>query len=392
MIEGERKTYLQRPEKSYLMKNETKYFQRKYQNNLLRNIPFYHKVEAKCFQREERKFFPSSNRNRSQERDSWKVNINRSSTKRGRSVEPSSNHYTPQPSNPYKTSEGLNRKGTFKKKDTKSYQQEISGLSQSEQDAHYTYDRYLDDHSKFDDDGYNVRKSDVIEENKEDYYDEDEDDYYDEQDRSEIDDYKLSQYYECEPLFFIATVAPDSVADREGILPGDQILVVNGISTDEPNGAQKAAQELRKMLNNTTELVIKRGYLLETKKLFATKNDPSGLGVAGFEQYEKWLKNVSPIAKIKKVSGGSPAEEADLQSGDEIVWCNGLTKTQTSSRGSRGYEGESQAFKDIKTMIVKHANNALLPLYVKRNGHLFHAIVKPRTWDGEGLTGMTIIE
>ena len=77
----------------------------------------------------------------------------------------------------------------------------------------------------------------------------------------------------------------DSAAENAGLISGDQIIAVNDISSNDIDGKTAAAGELRKMINNTTKIVIKREYILDTKELYVTKSNPSGLGIADFDAY-----------------------------------------------------------------------------------------------------------
>lgn len=61
---------------------------------------------------------------------------------------------------------------------------------------------------------------------------------------------------------------------------------MNGICSDDPDAITKAHQQLREMMNKSTEIIIKRGYLLEIKNLYVNSGEVSGLGIASFKDYE----------------------------------------------------------------------------------------------------------
>lgn len=82
----------------------------------------------------------------------------------------------------------------------------------------------------------------------------------------------------------------------------------------------------------------------------------------------------------------SPAEEADLREGDEIVWCDNVI----NQNPSRTPGVPSAAFKQLLGKIKDHENE-MLPVYLRRGGELVHTIVYPRKWHGAGLTGITIV-
>lgn len=84
---------------------------------------------------------------------------------------------------------------------------------------------------------------------------------------------------------------------------------------------------------------------------------------------------------MKKVSGGSPAEEAGILARDSIVWCNGIRN-----------DGKSDKFQELLDTIKRHKNRRLGMYVLRPSGVFAHVIVEPRKWNpnNEGLTGMMI--
>ncbi|MEK8088181.1 RIP metalloprotease RseP [Thermithiobacillus plumbiphilus] len=118
----------------------------------------------------------------------------------------------------------------------------------------------------------------------------------------------------------IGEVAPNSLAARAGVLPGERVLAVN----DEPI---KSWQDLRMSLVNQAmsrepaELLIERSGERRVHTLQFAGLDKDQLN-ASFVEEALGLQPYLPIV-VGQLQPGSPAERAGLQKGDRIVKVNG---------------------------------------------------------------------
>lgn len=189
----------------------------------------------------------------------------------------------------------------------------------------------------------------------------------------------MRKYINCDTLFVVAGVVSGSAASSEGIIPGDKILAINGHCSEDINGKDNAQEALKHMVDKTTKLVIRRGGLIKFFDLQVTKFIPSGLKIADGKIFEEWLPKLRLLAKVQDVAEGSPAEEAGLEKGDEIIWCNTITFQS------------KDAFPNLLIQIKNSEDNNIIFYVRKYRGDIEQLVATPRKWaSGKGLTGMSI--
>ncbi|XP_054725452.1 26S proteasome non-ATPase regulatory subunit 9 [Anastrepha obliqua] len=91
------------------------------------------------------------------------------------------------------------------------------------------------------------------------------------------------------------------------------------------------------------------------------------------------LPTAQVIVKVNMISRGSPAEEAGMQVGDEIL--------EFGTVNSRNFQKDLSQIGDI----VRHMQNQRIPLKVQRAGQHLDLILIPKTWGGRGLLGCNIV-
>ncbi|MBW3632108.1 MAG: site-2 protease family protein [Chloroflexi bacterium] len=111
---------------------------------------------------------------------------------------------------------------------------------------------------------------------------------------------------------YIASVVPGSPAEDAGWEPGDRIVDVAGVPIES---STDVGQQAREFSGNPMNVVVERnGTLLETS-VVPRVNPPPGEGPTGVGITDAPISD----AIVSAVSSGSPAAEAGLQPGDEIV-------------------------------------------------------------------------
>jgi len=172
----------------------------------------------------------------------------------------------------------------------------------------------------------------------------------------------------------------NSVGEANGIISGDKIVGVNGACSLDPNGVKNANESIRKIHSQPTMLAVNRDDEIKLFNFNCNASNPSGLKIALWDQFEKWLLAIEPVAIVTGIQADSPAEDAGLEVNDRILWADKVT----SAVGERAYVMAIQAFANNK--------NKEMIIYVKRNSALEQVVIIPKKWDGKGLTGMKIIK
>ncbi|XP_036322875.1 26S proteasome non-ATPase regulatory subunit 9 [Rhagoletis pomonella] len=85
------------------------------------------------------------------------------------------------------------------------------------------------------------------------------------------------------------------------------------------------------------------------------------------------------IAKVNMINPGSPAEEAGLKVGDELL--------EFGTINCRNFQKDLIQF----GIIVRHMQNQRIPLKIKRGNQHLELILIPKTWSGRGLLGCNIV-
>jgi regulator of sigma E protease len=113
----------------------------------------------------------------------------------------------------------------------------------------------------------------------------------------------------------IGYIDPDSPAAKAGLLPGDQILSINGMPVTRWQGTYNGVNEAIRL--STTRQVEVKALRDGEEYLFKMETVPDAewenLAKVGFEDYHYQKMIVQEVLK------GSPAERAGIRSGDEVV-------------------------------------------------------------------------
>lgn len=115
---------------------------------------------------------------------------------------------------------------------------------------------------------------------------------------------------------YIADVAPDSPAAAAGWQPGDQIVEVAGVpvgDTDDVIG------NTRDYGDRPMNVVVERGGQRISTTVIPRENPPAGQGPTGISLANPTEADVL----VGSIAPGSPAEQAGLQSGDQLLAING---------------------------------------------------------------------
>ena len=169
--------------------------------------------------------------------------------------------------------------------------------------------------------------------------------------------------FEAQPMV-VGTVAPDSVAAKTGIQPGDRVVAVEGVPTDtwEEFSMQiipKAGRELR--------LTIERdGKRIEQSLV------PTAMG-----KYEMGYVGLEPAVRpqIKDVNPGEPAQEAGLRANDIIL----------------GVNDEKPIQQPRVIQLIRAHEEKPLAFHILRDGQQQTITVVPRKYGDTARIGATII-
>lgn len=126
---------------------------------------------------------------------------------------------------------------------------------------------------------------------------------------------------------YINQVEPNSPAAEAGWQPGDAFVSVDG---NEIEGRSDLSAALDASAGSETTIIVERGNERIETTITPRENPPAGQGATGVQIVVAYLSNM----EIGSVEPGSPAAEANWQSGDEIVAVNGVeveSVTQASS-------------------------------------------------------------
>ncbi|XP_057200120.1 26S proteasome non-ATPase regulatory subunit 9-like [Triplophysa rosa] len=121
-----------------------------------------------------------------------------------------------------------------------------------------------------------------------------------------------------------------------------------------------------------------KALMMEIEKALHTLHANAKLGHERDDAKTKATKQVasmsSPFATVNTVTQGSPAFQAGLRVGDEVIEF-GSVNTQNFSN-----------LHDIAS-VVQHSEGKILRVGVIRNGQETHLLVTPQKWTGRGLLG-----
>ena len=164
----------------------------------------------------------------------------------------------------------------------------------------------------------------------------------------------------------INAVEPDSPADKAGIKRGDLILKIDG----EENPVWRDVEDV--ILVNPGQSVpvtVKRGdqNIDLTLPVAARPFDQEEIGYAGFKP------DVGSDAKIivRRVNKDSPAEQAGLQAGDQIIAVN-----------SKPVEQSIQGNYDV-IRAIRESNNQPMTMTLKRGGEVVNITATPQMDGGD---------
>ncbi len=116
---------------------------------------------------------------------------------------------------------------------------------------------------------------------------------------------------------FISTVEPNSPAQQAGWQPGDRIVSIDG---EDIGTTQEAIEVVRANVGDETTVVIQRGSETIETSVTPRENPPQGQGSTGITFGDGRFSNV----QVDSVRPHTPAAEAGMQPGDEIVAINGI--------------------------------------------------------------------
>jgi regulator of sigma E protease len=191
---------------------------------------------------------------------------------------------------------------------------------------------------------------------------------------------------ETETTTFVGYVEKDGPADKAGLRVGDRILAVDGQPVSKFGGMGDSV---------TWRIVRSEGKTVEIKAARVTDGATNVLALypePAKEETKFWQRKslrqirIGPAQSslIAKVSPNSPAEQAGLKPGDQIVSINGFIPHHYAALGE---------------YVEQHTNDNLA-LKVMRDGKTFEVVVKPEkpisppdekprlgiVWDGNGKT------
>lgn len=116
---------------------------------------------------------------------------------------------------------------------------------------------------------------------------------------------------------FISTVEQDSPAMAAGWQPGDRIVSIEG---EEIGTTQEAIDIVNGNVGEEITVVIQRGGETITTELTPRENPPEGQGATGITFGDGRFSNV----QVNEIRPHTPAAEAGLLPGDEILTINGI--------------------------------------------------------------------
>jgi regulator of sigma E protease len=176
--------------------------------------------------------------------------------------------------------------------------------------------------------------------------------------------YQTAAYYSQQPV--VNAVAPESAAERAGLERGDVILKIDG--NDNPTW-RDVEDIIAINPDQDIPLVIKRGDEVKqlTMRVSSRMIEQEKIGDAGLEPY------MGPNTKlvVRLVNMGSPADEAGLKVGDQILAVGGVPvrigePPQPARGGSKAIYSQADLIRAIRasggqpiTMTVKRADQTL---------------------------------
>lgn len=116
---------------------------------------------------------------------------------------------------------------------------------------------------------------------------------------------------------FISVVEQDSPAQMAGWQPGDRIVSIDGEATDSTS---EAIDVVNANVGEEITVVIQRGSETIETSVTPRENPPAGQGSTGISFGDGRFSNV----QVDEILPGTPAEEAGLQPGDQIIEINGV--------------------------------------------------------------------
>ncbi|HEY7819861.1 MAG TPA: RIP metalloprotease RseP [Vicinamibacteria bacterium] len=144
-------------------------------------------------------------------------------------------------------------------------------------------------------------------------------------------------------------VVKNSPAERAGLLPGDQVLAIDGAVTE--TWSDVLDHVLVSANETITVTALRNGQRIETSLEVAARKE-DGAGIAGF------LPALQP--EVGEVSAGSPAEKAGIQPGDVITKVGGkpilhVEQIITEIRSGDGSEVELEVLRGEESRVFRVA-------------------------------------
>lgn len=170
--------------------------------------------------------------------------------------------------------------------------------------------------------------------------------------------------YDAVPV--VRYVAPDSPAERAGILPGDAIVSIAGRDASD---VAVAIEEILMAPNTRKEVVFERAGERRAVTVDTGSEARHGTGDPGW----RLVRSDEPVV-VRAVLGGGAAERDGLQAGDTILGADGEVPID---------EGHLRA-------LIKASPEVPITFRVGREGSELDVTVTPALEDGEGRIGAAL--
>lgn len=166
-------------------------------------------------------------------------------------------------------------------------------------------------------------------------------------------------------------VEPGSAAAAAGLRPGDKIIEVAGRDVKDPEDFMEAyLLEVKLSPNTKKPLLVERDGELQRIEMAIGADPVDGSGIPGWGE----LTHGGPAVVVELVPG-APAEQAGLQPGDRIVAAGGR---------------EPINYLQLRLLLLDSPGKEL-PLVVARGNERVQLTVVPRSEDGKGKIGASLL-